>query len=222
LDFFKLIQSLDELIYEVVGFLLFYPLTLWRIIRSPLGTMKAAEEELAQTERKQFLGLMPPPLFLLLTLIILHSVELGTVGESELVLSDRGFSALITSDTSLIIFEILMFSILPLTAAVRLVMARRVALDKEVLRAPFFAQCYAGGLFALLWDAAKLIAENSIPFSAPAHLAIQALALIWLFLVEGRWFSAELKVSLARGFGQAALMIGQWLALLMLIAVVLP
>lgn len=222
MDFFKLIQSLDELNYEVVGWLVFYPLTLWRVIRSPMRTMKLAEQELAETDRKQFHDLVAPPLFLLLTLILLNSIELATVGENRLVASDKGFSALIGSDTSLIIFEILMFSILPLNAAVRLLHARRLRLDKLVMRAPFYAQCYAVSLFALLWNAASLIAENQFPFSAPARIAIQGLALVWLFLIEARWFSAELQVSPALGFGQAAIMIGQWLALLLLVAFLLP
>ena len=222
MDFFKLIQSLDELIYEVVGWLLFYPLTLWRVIRSPLGTMKLAEQELAETDRKQFHDLVAPPLFLLLTLILVNSVELATVGENRLVTSDRRVSALIGSDTSLIIFEILMFSILPLTAAARLLRARHARLDKLAMRAPFYAQCYVVALFALLWNAASVIAENQFPFSAPAQVAIQGIALLWLFVVEARWFSAELRVSPVRGFGQAAIMIGQWLALLLLAAFLLP
>jgi hypothetical protein len=222
MDFFKLIQSLDELIYEVVGWLLFYPLTLWRIVRSPMRTMKQAEQELAETDRKQFHDMVAPPLFLLLTLILLNSIELATVGQNRLVTSERRFSALIGSDTSLIIFEILMFSILPLTAAVRLLRARGAPLDKLVLRAPFYAQCYAVGLFVLLWNAAGLVAENQFPFSIEAEIALQATALIWLFLIEARWFSAELQISPARGFGQAAIMIGQWLAILALVAVLLP
>jgi len=222
MDFFKLIQSLDELIYEVVGWLLFYPLTLWRVIRSPMRTMKLAEHELAETDRKQFHDLVAPPLFLMLTLILLNGIELVTVGENRLVTSDQRFSALIGSDTSLIIFEILMFSILPLTAAVRLLRARGAPLDKLVMRAPFYAQCYAVSLFALLWNAAELVAENQFPFSLQARIALQATALVWVFLVEARWFSAELQTSPVRGFGQAAIMIVQWLAILLLIAVLLP
>jgi len=222
LDFFKLIQSLDELIYEVVGWLLFYPLTFWRVIRSPMRTMKLAEEELVETDRKQFHDMVAPPLFLLLTLILLNGIELATVGENRLVTSDRRFSMLISSDTSLIIFEILMFSILPLTAAARLLQARGAPLDKLVMRAPFYAQCYAVSLFALPWNAAQLVAESQDPFSIQVQIALQATALVWLFLIEARWFSAELRVSPARGLGQAAIMIGQWLAILLLIAVLLP
>jgi len=222
MDFFKLIQSLDELIYEVVGWLLFYPLTLWRIIRSPMRTMKQAEQELVETDRKQFHDMVAPPLFLLLTLILLNSIELATVGQNRLVTSDRRFSALIGNDTSLIIFEIMMFSILPLTAAIRLVRARGAPLDKLVMRAPFYAQCYAVGLFVLLWNSAGLVAENQFPLSIEAQVALRATALVWLFLIEARWFSAELRISTARGFGQSAIMIGQWLAILALVAFLLP
>lgn len=214
MDFFKLIQSLDELIYEVVGWLLFYPMTLWRTISAPLATMKAAERELAASELKPFNDRISPPLFLLITLILLHAVELATVGESAVVTSERGFRGLIDDDTNLIIFRVLMFSILPLSAAVRLIQAEGAPLDRESLRPPFYAQCYAVAVFALLSDAAIYIVENGFTLSGPAFFVSMALSLAWLFVVETRWFAAELKGSLVKGAGEAALMIGQWIILL--------
>ena len=214
MDFFKLIQSLDELIYEVVSWLAFYPLTLWRVISAPLTAMKAAEQELGVTDRKPFNDRLAPPLFLLLTLILLHALELATVGESAVVASDRGFSRLIDDDTNLIIFRVLMYSILPLTAALRLVQARNARLDRDRLRPPFYAQCYAIAVFAVLSDAAIYVVENGLVLRGPTYLISTGLALIWLFMVEARWFAAELQCSILKGVGEAALMIGQWLVLL--------
>jgi len=209
MDFFKFIQSLDELIYEAVSLLLFYPLTLLRILRAPLQTMKLVEQELSDTDRKQFTRFVPPPLFLLLTLIIVHSVELGTVGESDLVLSDRGFRGLIDDDTSLIIFRILMISILPLAAATRLVMARGEPVDKLALKAPFYSQCYVASVFALLFGiAGTFIEQPSYPVELAAGLTVAAVA--WLLVVETRWFAFELGTGLWRGVGQAMLMLAQW------------
>ena len=36
MNFLKLIQSLDELLYEIMSWLIFYPVTLWRALTRPL------------------------------------------------------------------------------------------------------------------------------------------------------------------------------------------
>lgn len=213
MDFFKLIESLDEILYQVVSWLLFYPITLWRMISAPLKTMKAAERELAEPESKQFDDVVPPPLFLLLTIIVIHAIELGTAGENGVVASTRGLSRLISGDTSLIVFRILMFSILPLAASVRLIRAREGRIDTAALKGPFYAQCYAAGLFVLLSDGLALLTERHLSFEDPHYYAILAGSLIWLLVVEARWFVAELGCSLVKGFGLAATMIVQWVLL---------
>lgn len=220
MDFFKFIQSLDELIYEAVSLLLFYPLTLWRTITSPLRTMEQAGHELAQTDRKQYSRLVPPPLFLLLTLIVIHSVELGTVGESKLVLEDRGFNALIDDDTSLIIFRIVMFSILPLAGAVRLARARGQPLDKELLKPSFYGQCYVASIFALFISFGSILIQRYVDQTGAFAVFFLA-GISWLLIVEARWFASELKVGLMKGFGQAFLMLVQWVIVLLLVALVL-
>jgi hypothetical protein len=215
-DFFKLLQSLDELLYEVVSWLVFYPITLWRIIRSPIATLRLAEKDALEPAQTLFDELVSPPIFLLLTLILVHSVELATIGESEVVANTQGFSGLISSDTSLIIFRILTFAVLPLAAAVRLLRLRGIKIGKVALKAPFYAQCYVGGLFALMWDAASLFAAVRFALPAAVYLSALVLSLGWLFVVEARWFATEAKGSRAAGFRNAAIMIGQWLALVAL------
>ena len=69
----------DELLFEIVSWFLFYTLTLWRVIRSPLKTMVAAQRELAEVEQKQFDDTIPPPLFLAITLIFIYFVELAVL-----------------------------------------------------------------------------------------------------------------------------------------------
>lgn len=213
MDFFKLLQSLDELLYEVVSWLVFYPITLWRIIRSPNATLQLAEKDALEPGETLFDELVSPPIFLLLTLILVHSVELVTVGESEIVTNTQGFSGLISSDTALIIFRILTFAVLPLAAAVRLLRLRGIKLGKESLRAPFYAQCYVAGLFALMWDVASLFAAQRFSLPVAVYFSLLVFSLVWLLVVEARWFAVEAKGSLAVGFGNAAIMIGQWLLL---------
>jgi hypothetical protein len=218
MDFFKLIEELDEILYRVASWLLFYPITVLRMILRPLKTMRSVECELSQDEPKQFDDTVPPPLFLLLTILVVHAIELGTVGEDQLVTSTRGLTRLINSDTSLIIFRIMMYSILPLAAAWRLNRAKGLPIDSEAMKAPFYAQCYAAGLLVLLSDGVALVVERHLSFDDPVYYAILAASLVWLLAVEARWFAAQLGSSFAQGLGQAAITIGQWALLFLPIA----
>ncbi len=215
MDFFKIIESLDEFLYEIVSWLLFYPITLWRVIRSPIQTMLSAETELGQSEPKQFDDTIAPPLFLLLTLALVHLVELGVYGESYLSIQNPEAGRLIGGDRNLTLFRIVMISILPLAAALRLARARRSRLNRQSLKAPFYAQCYAAALFTLLLTTAFAAAGRHLELSDPKFLSLTALALLWLFVIEGYWFAVQLHGSIARGFGQATILVGQWLILLM-------
>jgi len=221
MDFFKLIEELDEILYRVASWLLFYPITLWRMIWSPLRTMRSVERELAQAETKQFDDTVPPPLFLLLSVLVVHAIELGTAGEDSLITSTRGLSRLISSDTSLIIFRIMMFSLLPLAAALRLNRAKGRPIDSDALKSPFYAQCYAAGLLVLLSDGVAVVVERHLSFDDPAYYTILAASLIWLLAIEARWFAIQLGWTVWQGLEQAAIMIAVWALLFLPIAYLL-
>jgi len=40
MDFMRLLQSLEELLYELVSWLVFYPVTLWRTLTRPREMMR--------------------------------------------------------------------------------------------------------------------------------------------------------------------------------------
>jgi hypothetical protein len=213
MEFFKLIEELDESLYRVASWLLFYPITVWRMVWSPLQTMKSVVHELSETEKKQFDDTVPPPLFLLFSVLVVQAVELGTAGEDELITSTRGLARLISNETSLIIFRIMMYSLLPLAAALRLNRAKGLPIDGMALKAPFYAQCYAAGLLVLLSDGVALVVERHLSFDDPVYYAILGASLIWLLSIEAHWFAARLGRTIWQGLFQAAVMIGVWVAL---------
>jgi len=221
MDFFKFIQSLDELLFEMVSWLLFYPMTLWRVIRSPLKTMASAELELTEVEQKQFDDTIPPPLFLALTLILIHFVEVALLGKSYLATVNPAMGRAIGSDINLTIFRIVMISLLPLTAAIRLARAQGKQLDRAAIKVPFYGQCYAASLFAILLATAFGAAQLDLSFTNPGFLSVMAVAFGWLLLIEAYWFSTQLNRSFAYGLGQAAILISAWLVLLVLILLLL-
>jgi hypothetical protein len=206
MHFMGLLKSLDELLYEVMSWLVFYPITLWRVLRRPLVMMDYSDRELRQESAEQYTDTLTPPLFLLISLLLSHMLELAFVGDSSLVQSDHGLAALVKDDTSLMILRLVTFSVFPLMFAVRLVRAQRRSLTRESLRPAFYAQCYAAAPFALLIGIATLLTTlRHLFWARPVGLALLVLTLLIYGVVQSRWFAEHLRRSFLAGFGHASL-----------------
>ena len=195
MDFFKLVQSLDELLYEVMSWLIFYPVTLWRALTRPLKMMDYSDAEQGDTEDKQYSDTLSPPLFLLLTLVISHLLALSTVGESSVLLDKTGLGRLINDDSSLILMRVGFFSLFPLAMAARLVLARGLKLDRAPLKAPFYSQCYVAAPFALMVSGAGILLQLKLLAAGIAGLALLAFALLWFGTLQILWFAQHLRIS---------------------------
>lgn len=205
MGFMQFIKSLDDLLYEIMAWLVFYPLTLWRVLRHPWTMMDYAAAQLEEPEGKQFADTLSPPLFLLLSLLLSHALELTYLGQSGLVASNRGLARYVTDDTSLLLLRLMIFSIFPMILATRLVRQQRHKLTRHALQAPFYSQCYLTGPFALVLGAGALLTQLHRPALQPVGLALMASALLWFGGLQIRWFSRKLDVSLLRGFWIATL-----------------
>ncbi len=138
MNFMQLLKSLDDLLYEVMSWLVFYPVTMWRALTRPLKMMDYSDAELGDRVEEQYTDTLSPPLFLLLSLIISHLVELASIGGQPALVSEyRGLAGPVDDDTSLLILRLLMFSIFPLIMATRLVRKQRIGLTRDTLRPPF-------------------------------------------------------------------------------------
>lgn len=204
MDFLKLIQSLDELLYEVMSWLIFYPLTLWRAITRPLRMMDYSDAELSDVAEKQYTDTLSPPLFLLLTLILIHVIELATVGQAEVVTRKVGLSGLVSNDTNLIVLRVLIYSLFPLVMATRLVSGLKQPLERETLRRPFYSQCYATAPFALTVGIGEVVARLKFHWAAEVGLIVLLLACLWYGLLQAKWFAEHLRTSFGRGFWNAS------------------
>ena len=72
-----ILRSVEELLYEVMAWLLFYPLTLWKTLRRPLQTMAYEQKDKPD---KQDLETLSPPLFLVLSILLVHRGDPGHHG----------------------------------------------------------------------------------------------------------------------------------------------
>jgi hypothetical protein len=220
-DFMKWLNSLDELLYEVMSWLVFWPVTLWRTLRHPLGMMDYADRQLMLPEDKQYGDAVSPPLFLALCLLLAHGVSIALGQDDRLIRDQHGLSAMITDQTSALLVRIVIFAAFPLLMAVRLIRLKRMRLDRETMRQPFYAQCYLAAVFAL--GLTLVAALSQLPGHA-AHVAAALLLLATLlgyWAVEARWFAASAAIGLLRAAWSALAVLLQGFALLLFVGLLL-
>jgi len=203
MDFLKLIQSLDELLYEIMSWLIFYPVTLWRALTKPLKMMDYADTELGDPAERQYSDTLSPPLFLLLTVAFTHAIELSLVGQDQLVTSKTGLSAFISDDSSLILVRVAFFSIFPLIMAARMVRARHVKLDRGPLKPPFYSQCYVTAPFAMMLSGSSILLRMDVALGV-AGLLLFVFALLWFGTLQILWFAHHLRCGYWRAAGHAS------------------
>jgi hypothetical protein len=54
LDFMKLLRSFEEVIFEAISWLVFYPITVWRIAVRPLTTMAYSDAQQTDTDEGRY------------------------------------------------------------------------------------------------------------------------------------------------------------------------
>lgn len=194
MDFMKLLKSLEELLYELVSWLLFYPLTMWRAVAAPLSMMRYADIELADRLEDQYDDMLSPPLFLLITLLLSQGVSafLPSIHDPGLAARELG------SGSNLLIARGVIFGIYPLSMAVTLLRWKNIRITRNSLRPPFFSQCYVAAPFTFVlvlgFDVASMPAEHGLA----AGLAIMALAMIWYAQAQMRWLMQDLRIGIVK------------------------
>lgn len=204
MNFFNLLQSLDDLLYEVMSWLVFYPVTLWRSIVRPLRMMDYSDSEQGDAADQQYTDTLSPPLFLLLSLILVHAAELALIGNDAVVTSKVGLSGLVSNNTDLIMLRIVAYSLFPVMMATRMVRAQKLRVDRETLRAPFYAQCYAVAPFAIMLGASEITVRLAHPWSVATGAGLMLFALLWYGFLQTAWFNQHLTCGRLKAFGHAS------------------
>lgn len=200
MDFLKIINSLEEFLYEAMSWLLFYPLTLWRSVTSPLALMAYSDQELSKPVDQQYLDSVSPPLFLMLSLLINHGLEVATHVSmrmpGEHALSDQIFR----SHETLLLVRSLLYGLYPLLFSATLLKRSGQFFDREHLRAPFYAQCCIASPFAIQIGLASLASRMAAPWLHTAAAVLLLAAIVGFLSVETRHFQQRLGLSLFRSF----------------------
>jgi len=215
MDLMKWISSLDELLYEVMSWLLFLPLTLWRAITHPLAMMDYADTQLDLPETEQYSAALSPPLFLTLILLVAHGISTA-LGQSDAIVADRnGLAGMISDDASALALRVVIFAAFPLVAAARLVRRLNQPLNRNNLRTPFYAQCYPVTVFTLgLTVGTSLVHVGGQSLRIIGGLLI-TVSFLYYAVVETRWFAAKLGTGFLRSSGAMALSLIEGFGLLL-------
>ncbi len=196
MDFMRLLKSFEELLYEITSWLVFYPLTLWRATTQPFRMMHYADSELDDRLKDRFADVLSPPLFLLITLLISHGIELGLVQR----LDRANLPHLLDSDSNLLVMRALLFSIFPLAMAVALILGRSEPLTRETLRSPFYSQGYVAAPFALCLSTGFNLQRLGGDTATPLGIGFVLLALLWYGAVQIGWFRRDAAMGWLRAF----------------------
>lgn len=221
IDFMKWLNSLDELLYEVMSWLIFFPLTLWCAAVRPFWTMAQIELEAELPEDQQYAAVLSPPLFLALALLVGHGVSTA-LGETDAIIANRhGLAGLINDNASALVVRIIIFAGFPLFLAARLVRSRGAVLDRLALRRPFYEQCYPAAVFALGVTLGTSLAHVANPAIYRGGQLLVLASIAYFVVVETLWFSRQRGTGYLRTFGNVLWGLMQGLALMVLVAVLL-
>jgi len=194
LDFMKILKSLEELLYELVSWLVFYPLTLWRSTTRPLSMMRYADLELSDRPESQYDDTLSPPLFLLITLLL--SQGLSTVFPTIYDPSD--LPKALGTGSNLLIARGVIFGIFPLCMSVVLLRWKSVALTRTSLRPPFFSQCFVAAPFVFVVGLAFDLLFMPGNQGDVAGAIVMLLAILWYGQAQVRWFVRDLDIGVAK------------------------
>src|ERR1700744_5075587 len=152
MDILRFIRSLEEFLYEAMTWLLFFPRTVWWVVAHPRALSARADTELSESLDEQFTDLISPPLFLMLCVLLAHTLELMLHLNTERY-GSKLVKQIFSSDQNLLIFRSIVFSLFPLLMASGLLRRQGQVVDRVTLRRPFFLQCYLAGPFTLVISA---------------------------------------------------------------------
>jgi len=195
LDFMKLLRSFEEFIFEALSWLVFYPLTVWRIVSRPLATMAYSDAQQQAAEDRRYDETLSPPLLLLITVVLVNAIA-AVMHAQDVRATSRVTEALLASPQNIALFRAGVFSLVPLVAAATLLRRTKTPLSRATLRPPFYAQCYLATPCCIVFGLGVTIFHRSdLPNALGASL--MALGGGWFLATQARWFRSRLGIGWA-------------------------
>lgn len=205
MDLMRILRSLEEFLYELVGWLVFYPRTFWRIMRHPDAIARYTQLELEQEPERQFTETISPVLMLILSVVLAHGLEMLARIPTEDTSTPLA-QILVGSEQALLLTRCVVFCAYALIAALSILHQQRKAITRETLRTPFSIQAFLVSPFVLLLSSGILLLRFDGTWEQAAGIVLTALACLWYLwarasayraLVDIGWSGALARVSVA-------------------------
>jgi hypothetical protein len=194
MDFMRILQSLEEFLYEIMGWLVFYPRALWRTLTHPVAVAVYTGEQLKQPRDEQFTEMVSPPLMLILTIVLAHLVELGTRNGTSTIDTVLG-KELFSSEQMVIATRSVVFCFFGLFGAMSMLRHQRQPTNRDSLRKPFYIHCYLLAPFAL----GLAVASTVMTFAKGSWIllggALLLLSCLWYAWAQTAIYVRILKIS---------------------------
>jgi hypothetical protein len=204
MDFMRILQSLEEFLYEVMSWLVFYPRALWRTFRHPVAVAVYTEKQLKQGRDQQFTEMVSPPLMLILTVVIAHVIELSSPMGMAKAGSTLG-NQLFSSEQGIIATRSVIYCLFALFGAMAMLRRKRLPIDRETLRAPFYIHCYLLAPFVLGLAIMTTVLYNTRGHWPLLGLPIGFFSCIWYAWAQTAIYRRILEMSLLRASVTATL-----------------
>jgi hypothetical protein len=193
MDLMALVRSIEELLYEILSWFIFLPLTLWYCIRFPLRMMRYGASEIADESEHRFAEALSPPILMFLTIGILHLFDSGISAPQNALVS-----WITEDDRNLLVFRAVVFSLLPLLLASVDLRLRRSALTRETLRPAFYSHSYVAAPFILALCIAMIIAQQDFAGNLTLAFLIVLAGTIWYVAAVVNWLRHDMQLSLVK------------------------
>ena len=209
MDFLKLIRSVEELLFELAAWCLFYPRTLWRVLTTPAAMVRYsdAQQKPGQPEGTEpYAREMSPPALLLLSLLLVHLIEMAVhvklpVPHNELA------RPMLTPGLNLLVVRATLYSVLPLLIAASILRDQKTEIERSKLRPLYYGQCYLVAPFSIAVSGGSLLSRLWAPLPW-AGLALLLSGMGWFLWAE----AVHLRERLGVTHGRAYLTAAWWIA----------
>lgn len=199
MDLIRLLRSLEEFLYELVGWLIFFPRTLLRVLVNPGGVALYAQSELRKDAEHRYADSISPVLMLILSVVLAHVLEMSLRGDAPSVDTPVG-RLLFGSEQSLLLTRSAVFCILALGAALGTLRARGLPVNRDTLREPFSIQAFLACPLVLMLAVAQAFSNVAGADYVAAAPLLTLLALAWYLWARASVYRALSGAGMGRAF----------------------
>lgn len=187
MDFLGAMKAIEQFAYELMSWVLFFPLTIYRVIVKPARMLDYVAQESEKAEQDAFASAMRPTLFLLLALTIGVLAVPFTPDEAATVAGSRIGKAITESWVTLVLFRMIIFTAFPIAGALIHDIFTPGEVDRNTLKKPFSQQCYIMAPFALVTSPSLTLASRGDLWAGLSLIV----AVVWLIAVEILFFRKQ-------------------------------